>query len=344
MENTSAANVTGGWNSGRGLTSGKQVHLVALVVFLQIFICGENLLVIVLVGCNSKLRQLQNSFLVNLAVADFLYGSVAMTLAFYNFRYVFVWASGPVMCVIAVSSQHGTLMVSSLSVFCSTVDRLLALICPFRYAIYVTKVRVAVAICMIWCLSLIIMACPLFFPPLEESEADKGNVCGRRLYIVTSLILTQTVLLLCATISLSLHLVICNMARRHLRAIQQTQVRQDGASRPTVVAISKASKMLLTITFFAVCIWTPTIIIEYYHYVWPNLYKRIFLNSKTAITLFQLLPAIASISNPLIYSFRNRDFQQALRKLLRMETNFVHAHTQVNSSRMNDNSNHNSEM
>jgi len=132
--------------------------VILTIIFLAIF---SNLLVVVSVFRYHKLQQINNYFLVSLAVADLLVACFAMTFNA-TVEITGKWNFGYSICDLWNSLDVHFSTVSTLHLCCIAVDRYFAIVRPLKYSSYMT---VKVAACMIgaaWTAPTLISFLPIF--------------------------------------------------------------------------------------------------------------------------------------------------------------------------------------
>ncbi|GFY75577.1 octopamine receptor beta-2R [Trichonephila inaurata madagascariensis] len=131
-----------------------------LVLIILAAILG-NLLIILSVSRNHKLRSPTNSFIVSLAVADTLVAILAMTFnAFYTVTDK--WIFPQEVCDFWNSCDVLFSTASILHLCCISVDRYYAIVKPFEYPNKMNKKSVTVMILCVWSSSCLISFVPIF--------------------------------------------------------------------------------------------------------------------------------------------------------------------------------------
>ncbi|KAF8766570.1 octopamine receptor beta-2R-like [Argiope bruennichi] len=120
-----------------------------------------NLLVIISVSRNQKLRSTTNFFIVSLAAADTLVALLAMTFnAFYTVTDK--WIFPQVVCDLWNSCDVLFSTASILHLCCISVDRYYAIVKPFEYPNKINKRNVIIMLCCVWVSSCLISFIPIF--------------------------------------------------------------------------------------------------------------------------------------------------------------------------------------
>jgi len=127
------------------------VKAIPMVIVMVAAVCG-NLLVIVAVVRNDRLRLLANTFLVSLAVADLLVALLVMPFAVTN-ELAGRWPFHPIVCDLFNANDVMFSTASLLHLGCVSVDRYVAITDPFGYDRRMTRRRVAVMLGCLWTIS-----------------------------------------------------------------------------------------------------------------------------------------------------------------------------------------------
>ncbi|GFT24882.1 octopamine receptor beta-2R [Trichonephila clavipes] len=163
-----------------------------LVLIILAAILG-NLLIILSVTRNHKLRSPTNSFIVSLAVADTLVAILAMTFnAFYTVTDK--WIFPQELCDFWNSCDVLFSTASILHLCCISVDRYYAIVKPFEYPNKMNKKRVMFMIICVWSSSCLISFVPIFLGWYTTNEhllernmfPDECNFVVNKPYAVVS--------------------------------------------------------------------------------------------------------------------------------------------------------------
>uniref|UniRef100_A0A665TM82 G-protein coupled receptors family 1 profile domain-containing protein n=1 Tax=Echeneis naucrates TaxID=173247 RepID=A0A665TM82_ECHNA len=173
-------------------------YMVAELVIAVLSTFG-NLLVCVAVGLNRKLRTVTNYFLVSLAVADILVGTIAIPCAILTD--IGLPRHNLYLCLIMLSILLMFTESSILSLLAVAVERYVAIFMPFRYQVLLTSRNAVLVIFATWLLSFVIGLVPLM-----ERQARAAAIMRREVKTVTSLFL---VLFLFTVCWIPLHIINC---------------------------------------------------------------------------------------------------------------------------------------
>lgn len=143
------------------LTLSEAFMNVALTLVVMLVIVLGNLMVVLTVKFDSKLRaQRQNWLIVSLAVADLLVGSLVMPLTLL-YETIGVWVLGSVLCELWLALDVLFVTASILHICIISLDRYWSVTQPLTYPVKRTPKRICVMIGVAWMVSFLIC-----FPPL----------------------------------------------------------------------------------------------------------------------------------------------------------------------------------
>ncbi|CAI4224539.1 unnamed protein product [Auanema sp. JU1783] len=127
------------------------------IVFLYGIVCTfgalANFFVLFAFIRTEKLRNLRNSFIVNLAASDLLLCVVTAPVTLYTSVNLF-WPFGNISCKVLASVQAVNTFVSSLTLALIALDRVLLTICPVRWRLAATAP--IVCYCIVWIVSILV--------------------------------------------------------------------------------------------------------------------------------------------------------------------------------------------
>ncbi|XP_024294084.1 adenosine receptor A3 [Oncorhynchus tshawytscha] len=291
---------------------GGDVFYTVLEVLIAVACCLGNVLVIWAVWSSSNLRQPTFCFLVSLAAADFLVGSVAVPLA--------VLVDGRVctsfnVCLFISCVVIMLTMSSVMSLLAISVDRFLRVFIPLRYKRTVTKRRSWVVVAICW-----FVAFMLSFPPMlgwynHDTLSHSGNsttIICRFLAVIPMSYLVYFFFFLCTLTPL---LVMAVLYCYIFCIIQKNLREKTWSSTQSHIYFTKerclARSLTLVLVLFAFC-WLPLDIMNCVAY---------FGNSSNipqqAFYVGILLSHGNSAVNPIVYAFKIRKIQEAYLRIWR---------------------------
>ncbi|XP_072037415.1 adenosine receptor A2b-like [Amphiura filiformis] len=296
------------------------VHLYKLIgycaevpiAFMAIF---GNILVCWAVHHNPRLRSVTNYFIVSLAVADFLVGSLAIPFAlttnarrpknnFFACLFMNSW--------VVILTQS-----SILSLLAIALDRYFAVLSPFKYRRIATARRAAGVIAMTWILAFLIGSPPMLGWNLLSEHPDEEDCIFTKVIDLRYMVYFNFFgfVLPPLLIMLFVYVRIFQAVKEQVVAISRTMVANDDemARQRSALAVKegRAAKLLaIVILLFAIC-WLPIHILNCI---------SVFCGDDT-VPYDVLLPAIIlshanSAMNPIIYTLSNRDFRRTFKKLI----------------------------
>ena len=138
-----------------------------------------NLLILIAIYKTRRLQTLSNIFIASLAFADVLVGLIngPLYIAIASLR---VWASNHALYKAENFMWIQTLVVTTFSLCCVTVDRYYAVTAVVRYRNIVTAGKCYAAVCLVWVLSLI-LASSSFFVLTNDQAAMLFFLCQVRM-------------------------------------------------------------------------------------------------------------------------------------------------------------------
>lgn len=299
------------------------LQIVYIIVIIILAFIG-NILIFVAICSIKRLHTIDNVFIANLAVSDFLF-TLIETSSNTTRQLNPNWRPPhEFVCYVILASS---VLCASASVFTQTavaVNRYLAITRPLQYPNFVNTRRVCISILVIWVCAIVLASPPLIWRPLavicgEEESYDK--------YITYEIVYMAVEWLLIFVIPFGIMSVIYfriyRIARSHANRVRpdqesaSTQSNSVTSSRSIKYNITsfkrqfKAAKMLVTIAGAFLLSWLP-------FFVTLTLWKfqkgvRIHPKVFTAFLYFvYTVPAI----NPAIYAFWSRDIRSGIKQLL----------------------------
>ena len=281
-----AANLTSAPPVGINPTPGSIVAAVFVAILIITTLFG-NVLVCVSFYKFANLRTICNYFIVSLSVADILVALLAMPFWFIiqinntkwplSLDVLYFWS-----CVDILS---GTASITNLTAV--SVDRMLAIVTPFKYPKLLTsKTAVAVIIC-VWIYAIAI-ACLRFahWPGLSY------------LHFVS-------------TVSFFLPLSLVVLMYSVIFVVVKIQVRRIGTTggKEQATEMKAAKTIAVVIGAFVIC-WLPFFVIVVGHANDPQ-----FTYPLPVYNMFKWMEYLNSCLNPIIYTYMNRTYRRAFKRL-----------------------------
>ncbi|CAD6190595.1 unnamed protein product [Caenorhabditis auriculariae] len=166
------------------LNLGEAVLTIASMLTVMLIIVLGNLLVVVTVYRDRKLRmQRQNWLIVSLAVADLLVGLLVMPLTLI-YEIVGEWRMGLVLCEMWLALDVLFVTASILHICAISLDRYFSVTSPLTYPAKRTPTRMFIYIGVSWIVSLLICLPPIFGwrPERKDGECSVSTDLGYVLY------------------------------------------------------------------------------------------------------------------------------------------------------------------
>ena len=130
------------------------------VAILILLIVVSNMLVIIAIVTDNKLKQLQNVLIANLAVSDMLLGVVVMPFSLAN-ELMGYWAFGDCWCDIYLATDVLLCTASIMNICLVSLDRYWSITQAVSYSNKRTSLRMGMMIASVWMLSALISLPPL---------------------------------------------------------------------------------------------------------------------------------------------------------------------------------------
>lgn len=146
-----------------------------LLVLIALAAIIGNVLVILSVYKNRKLRTVTNLFVVSLAVADLMVGALVLPFAIKQ-EVTQSWELGSTTCDVWISLDVLLCTASILNLCCISIDRYFAVTSPLVCATKRSRRRASVMIAVVWCLSAVITSPPLF-GLRQKNQPINGGMC-----------------------------------------------------------------------------------------------------------------------------------------------------------------------
>ncbi|XP_064617631.1 QRFP-like peptide receptor [Liolophura sinensis] len=131
----------------------------------------ENILVVVTFVFNPLMRSTTNSFIVSLAVSDFLMAITCMPVNLGSVHTTY-WVFGPFACKMVPYVMTVAVACSSLTLCCIALDRYKAIVHPLKLRLYNTPGHVGVLLCLVWFLAALSAVPNVVFYKIENVEVN----------------------------------------------------------------------------------------------------------------------------------------------------------------------------
>ncbi|XP_077992771.1 octopamine receptor beta-2R-like [Glandiceps talaboti] len=311
------------------LNAGDVLLGVILAVITVAAIVG-NAFVIVAVFKYRRLRTMTNLFILNLAFADELVGSLVMTTTL-SYHFAGKWYFGHFLCHfwLAIDVVGCTSSINHLC--CIAIDRYFAINYPFSYDAKMSAKKLACISTFVWILSGLIGFIPIFFgwykrPGFEQPPMQCLVNFNTAFSISSSLISFYIPLMIMSIVYWRIY----KTARHHHKRIYQAQLgtnqvsvaKGNGGSRSplsrrkqkhasAVKEHGKAAKTLGVIMGCFVACWLPFFVVNIVSPLCGDCIPEL------VSVIFVWLGYANSAVNPFLYGFLNKEFKHAFKDLLK---------------------------
>ncbi|XP_020910028.1 octopamine receptor-like [Exaiptasia diaphana] len=314
-----------------------QAVFLAIIMFSSIF---GNILILLAIYTNHRLREITSAFIANLACADLLLALIGMPFTLTSsitYRWVFGWH----WCQINGMANSVFCIASMLSLAAVSMDRYIAIIKPLNYKLIMTPRTVTFMIVYVWvqsisCALLPIMGWSRYTFIMNESicTGDWGYSIPYTMFIFGACFFVPLLVMIYS------YYHILRTAREHAKRISEPRVGQlSDLPLSTAVAVpapqlqqsqeqikktkdqtlkelkyksdAKAAKTLLIVVGSFLFCWLPHFIgmtcLLFPSCVWPDE----FFATTTWLAMMN------SGCNPIIYGVLNRRFRESFKRLMR---------------------------
>ena len=244
-----------------------------------------NFLVLLAVRKNELLRTIPDLFITSLAFSDFSVCALFLPMQIYEFNH----RENEIFVIVKSFLGHTSMVASATNMFAVTVDRVIAIRCPFKYVTVMTTRNALVGLVVVWIISLVFGA--LYAPNLVS-----------RIYIAL-----YSAGVLFTTIFMYIYIFI--IAKRQENRIHNIQQGSNGST-----AEKKVAKTIFTVVGIYALFWIPVLLLP------------IIINPATEPVQFlkrfqwvQTMLACNSAINPYIYCMRSKKYRTAFGKILRIQ-------------------------
>ncbi|XP_037397854.1 adenosine receptor A1-like [Pygocentrus nattereri] len=283
---------------------------IAAEIMISIISTSGNLLVCLAVGCNKKLQNVTNYFLVSLSVADFFVGTLAIPCAIMTdlgLPHHNLYLCIAILYMLLMLTQS-----SIFSLLAVAIERYVAILLPFQYQRLLKPRNARLVILLTWLLAFLVGSVPLMG---WHGRSDEMNYCSfacvvDMAYMVYFNFFGCVLVPLVTMFIIYTHIFVT--VRRHVRrtAAMQTalelQARQNTGMRDEA---RKATSIFVLVFVFALC-WIPLYTVNCVHLFCPHCKIPLPLSLITII-----LSHANSAINPLLYAYKLKSFRDAFKAI-----------------------------
>ncbi len=285
-----------------------EASFIAIIMFLAV--CG-NILVLIAIKTHRSLQTKTSVFIINLAIADCLVGTVAMPFILgSNINYA--WIANDTYCNINGMTNSLFCIASMLTLSAIAFDRYCAIIHPLRYLNVMTSWKITALVIWIWLQPFCLGLLPIFTNFSRYKYFDNEYLCtadwGYNYSYSLTIFGLCYFLPLVAMVFFYYH--ILKVARYHSRRIHQhSEATSDSKRRAKQLQRdAKAATMLLVVIGTFLCCWLPHFIgilcltFTLDHCYWPDSF----------FTITTWLAMMNSACNPVIYGILDTRLRRAM--------------------------------
>ena len=261
------------------------IALFSALILSSVLIVAGNLLTLVLFAVTKPLRRKSLFLVMNMAFADLLLGTFSVPFYIYIVKHVHqLWTAKYGFYLMAFRCIDAIFMFGSyLSATFISCERLYAVYWPFKYRFLSIKTY-RIAIFTLWTFAALLS---IILTLLSVFTSIRSALC------VSVLVLLGLTIIIC----------VCNIAI--WRNFQHQSV--DTQHRNKASRNRRLTKTLLLVSILALLCWLPLIILNVLIYITKKSIPWKFYH------MVNILNYSNSFVNPIVYVFRIREFQQALR-------------------------------
>jgi len=284
----------------------------AASIFTIVGVSGNLLTVVALLRC-AKLRvHATTAFVISLAVSDLLFSAINLPLT--ASRYIHEeWTLGTTLCRIFPFFFYGNVAASLMNMVAITVNRYVLISCHGYYATIYSRTNIVLMVLTVWAFSF-----GMILPPLIEVWGTLGldpatfscTILKKDGRSPKKFLMVFGFLLPCVAIILCYSAIFYRVRQSRLNVAKHTSA---PANKESCLAATqrqedlRLTKMMLTIFIsFLVCFL-------------PLMLVNVIDDDVELPTLHVVASVLAWMSatiNPFIYAFKNRQYQQAFKKLV----------------------------
>lgn len=286
---------------------------VAASIFTVIGVTGNLLTVVALLRCQKLRVHATTAFVISLAVSDLLFSAINLPLT--ASRYVHEkWTLGPELCRIFPFFFYGNVAASLMNMVAITVNRYVLITYHGSYHTIYSRTNIMMMVAVVWFFSF-----GMILPPLIEvwgtlgldsatfscTILKKDGKSPKKFLFIFGFLLPCIAIILCYS-------AIFYRVRQSRLNVQKHSA-PPSAPKESVVQSSqrkedlRLTKMMLTIfVSFLVC-FLPLMLVN-------------VVDDDVAFPVIHIIASVlawmSATINPFIYAFKNRQYQQAFKKLL----------------------------
>ena len=301
----------------------ERAPIIVANLMLGLAVTLTNGLVIFAYIIRKQVRTRISQFLINLAVADFFSGCIAIPLnTFYGRSRTMLENVSDSACIVILSCPTLLATMAVLSIVMVAVDRLISILHPFQYAEIVTPKRSGMIIALVWLYAILYSTAPGLFPGAMDSPVSvscSGTYAygsGYAYMLVFGIVIPAMVTVM------TIYLIIYRIANRHVKELQKLFVaRNPTPEQRKLNSNSKAAKTAFFITALFVISWVPFLmslqVVVLAHLGIIQIHdQQLKAALQKSIAITATMAYIISAVNPVIYCLRDRVLKHHVKSIL----------------------------
>lgn len=287
---------------------------VAASIFSVVGVIGNLITVVALLRCQKLRVHATTAFVISLAVSDLLFSAINLPLT--ASRYVHEeWILGESLCRLFPFFFYGNVAASLMNMVAITINRYVLISCHAQYSRIYSRTNIWLMIAAVWLFSFGMM-----LPPLVEVWGKLGldkqtfsctilKVDGKspkKFFMVFGFVFPCLAIIFC-------YLAIFYRVRQSRKNVQKHVHSPKEGQKETPLQASqrrddiRLTKMMLTIFISFLICFLPLMLVN-------------TVDDDVTVPVLHVIASVlawaSAIINPFIYAFKNRQYQQAFRKIL----------------------------
>lgn len=290
---TKLFNISFDQESSSSVTISRSTQLLLTILNVLFASVGSvgNILVVLVIGRSSCLREIPDFFICSLALADFIVTSIRQPLMVYDLHNVHAVINKDMVIEAFRTIAYIPTPCSLTCMLTVTFDRFIAIKYPFRYDTVMTKKRAFLSIAICWALSIVIAVA--FYVWLDAMRYVMWT------FIVITLIVTVTI-----------YIYLFLIARKHQNNIDNTTNLPQNDTSPQQKQDRKSSYTIALVVGVFTSFYMPFL-------VYPLAVNPKAIHFYNGFFWVHSVCLWNSSINPFIYCFRSSRYRAELKQLLR---------------------------
>ena len=285
----------------------KVILETGVFVLILLFLFVGNVLTLLVMILNPRMRTIPNMFVTSLAVSDLSFGVFMVcplgvpvsVLSQWPFNHTTCQYQGYITIALSVASIHTMALMA--------VNRYFRIVKPSKYRRYFTKKKAMVMILVSWLYS-ILVPFPYVLSGHKMIFHPAKFICFLNID-TTALISFETVFVgIPSCIIFYFYFRIFKTVRSHNNNLHLSG---NGINAVNVEEVKVARTLFVIVVFFNLC-WTPVLVIDL-----VDIIRGMWTFPREAYVAYSVLATLSAALNPFIYGVLNRNFRREYLKLLR---------------------------